>query len=37
MEKKDYEELLTLAMSTGADFAEIYEEDGNRTNYRVLN
>ena len=37
MEKKYYEELLTLAMSTGADFAEIYEEDGNRTNYRVLN
>lgn len=37
MEKKDYEELLTLAMSTGADFAEIYEEDGHRTNYRVLN
>lgn len=37
MVKKDYEELLTLAMSTGADFAEIYEEDGNRTNYRVLN
>ena len=22
MEKKDYEELLTLAISTGADFAE---------------
>lgn len=30
MEKKDYEELLTLAMSTGADFAEIYEEEGKR-------
>ena len=28
MEKKDYEELLTLAISTGADFAEIYEENG---------
>ena len=37
MEKKDYEELLTLAMSTGADFAEIYEEEGKRTNYSVLN
>ncbi len=37
MEKKDYEELLTLAMSTGADLAEIYEEEGKRTNYSVLN
>ena len=37
MEKKDYEELLTLAMSAGADFAEIYEEEGKRTNYSVLN
>lgn len=37
MEKKDYEKLLSLAMSTGADFAEIYEEDGKTTNYRVLN
>lgn len=37
MKKKDYEELLTLAMSTGADFAEIYEEEGKRTNYSVLN
>lgn len=37
MKKKDYEELLTIAMSTGADFAEIYEEVGHRTNYRVLN
>lgn len=37
MEKKDYEELLTLAMSTGADFAEIYEEEGKRTSYSVLN
>lgn len=37
MEKKDYEELLTLAIETGADFAEIYEEDGNQTIYRVLN
>lgn len=37
MKKNDYEELLTLGMSTGADFAEIYEEDGYRTNYRVLN
>ena len=37
MKKKDYEELLTLAMSTGADFAEIYEEDGKHTTYRMLN
>ena len=37
MKKKDYEELLTLAMSTGADFAEIYEEEGKRTSYSVLN
>lgn len=37
MKKKDYEELLSLAMSTGADFAEIYEEDGKTTTYRVLN
>lgn len=37
MKKKDYEELLSLAMSTGADFAEIYEEDGKATTYRVLN
>lgn len=37
MKKKDYEELLSLAMSTGADFAEIYEEDGKSTTYRVLN
>lgn len=37
MEKKDYEELLSLVISTGADFAEIYEEDGRRKSYRVLN
>ncbi len=37
MKKKDYEELLTLAMSTGADFAEIYEENGKKTSYSVLN
>ena len=36
MDKKDYEELLTLAMSTGADFAEIYVEDGKTLSYRVL-
>ena len=36
MNKKDYEELLTLAMSTGADFAEIYVEDGKTLSYRVL-
>ncbi len=36
MNKKDYEELLTLAMSTGADFAEIYVEDGKTISYRVL-
>ena len=36
MEKKDYEELLTLAISTGADFAEIYEECGKTTSYQVL-
>lgn len=36
MDKKDYEELLTLAMSTGADFAEIYVEDGKTISYRVI-
>lgn len=36
MEKKDYEELLSLAISTGADFAEIYEECGKTTSYQVL-
>ncbi len=36
MNKKDYEELLTLAMSTGADFAEIYVEDGKTISYRVI-
>ena len=36
MEKKEYEELLSLAISTGADFAEIYTEDGKTTSYRVL-
>lgn len=36
MEKKDYEELLTLAISTGADFAEIYEENGKTASYHVL-
>lgn len=36
MNKKDYEELLTLAISTGADFAEIYEEDGKSTSYCFL-
>lgn len=37
MEKKDYEKLLSLAMSTGADFAEIYEENGKTTRFNVLN
>ena len=37
MNKQDYEELLTLAISTGADFAEIYLEDGISKNFQVVN
>lgn len=36
MKKNEYEELLSLAISTGADFAEIYVEDGKTTSYKVL-
>ena len=36
MLKKDYEEFLSLAMSTGADFAEIYYEESKQKNFIVL-
>ena len=36
MNKKTLEELLNYAISTGADFAEIYIEDSAETSYRVL-
>jgi TldD protein len=35
MQKKELEEYLNLALSTGADFAEIYLEDYKNTNYRL--
>lgn len=35
MDKKDYERLLNLAMSTGADFAEIYNEDSKSRIFRI--
>ena len=36
MNKKALEELLSYAVSTGADFAEIYIEDSTQTSYKVL-
>lgn len=36
MNKKTIEELLTYAISTGADFAEIYFEDANQTVYKLI-
>lgn len=36
MNKKTLEELLSYAVSTGADFAEIYIEDSTQTSYKVL-
>ena len=35
MEKKEFEEFLNLAISTGADFAEIYYEKAKTTTYRL--
>lgn len=35
MEKAEYEKLLTLAMSTGADYAEIYNEDSKTKTFKV--
>lgn len=35
MEKKEFQEYLNLALSTGADFAEIYYEDVKLNNYRL--
>lgn len=36
MQKKDFENLLTIAMSTGADFAEIYYENAYTKCYNAL-
>ncbi|MBQ8131554.1 MAG: hypothetical protein IJ193_03595 [Bacilli bacterium] len=35
MKKMDYEELLNIEASTGADFCEIFEEDTVDKNYKV--
>lgn len=35
MEKKEFEEYLNLALSTGADFAELYYEKAKTTTYRL--
>lgn len=36
MNKSEFEEYLNLALSTGADFAEIYYEKTNSTSYRLI-
>ena len=35
MQKKDFEKYLNLALSTGADFAELYYEENNSKSYRL--
>lgn len=36
MKKQEYENLLTLAMSTGADYAEIYQENSKLRTFNVI-